>query len=285
MKQSGIYLIQNVKNGKGYVGSSLDIASRWRGHKRELNKNIHHNEYLQYSYNKYGKENFIFSILELVEDTSLLTFKEHYWIEKLNTLNPTGYNACMPNKDHPNGIGEHSEKTKETLRRRRFEQMFGEVNEEEYIKWRQKLIDRKDRIAIYRKNKSRVLVFNKDSGELLHIFNSAKETSETLNIKVKKIIAVLNEEVTDRKTGKKMRSYKGYRFVYENAYKPGMEKVSGYKIQKIPIKMYNEIGELVGEFYNARHAADFIGCRPGTISGALSEKSKLKNGYTVTKDK
>ena len=64
-----------------------------------------------------------------------------------------------------------------------------------------------------------------------------------------------------------------------------MEKVSGYKIQKIPIKMYNEIGELVGEFYNARHAADFIGCRPGTISGALSEKSKLKNGYTVTKDK
>jgi group I intron endonuclease len=284
MKRSGIYLIQNIKNGKGYVGSSLDIDSRWRTHRRTLNNNTHHNEYLQRSYNKYGRENFMYSILEIVEDTNNLTNKEHEWIEKLNTISPTGYNACMPNKDHPSGIGEHSEETKETLRRRRFEQMFNELSEEDYIKWKQKLIDRKNRIITCKKNKSKILVFNKNSGELLHTFNTVKETAEFLNIKAKKIVAVLNEEVTDKKSGKKIRSYKGYKFVYENTYKPGMEKVSGYKIQKIPIRIYNEIGELVGEFYNAKHAAEFVGCKTGTISAAISLKTKLKNGYIVTKN-
>lgn len=285
MKQSGIYLIQNIKNGKGYVGSSLDIASRWRGHRRELNKNIHHNEYLQRSYNKYGKENFIFSILELVEDTSLLTLREHYWIEKLNTISPTGYNACMPNKDHPNGVGEHSEKTKETLRKKRFISIFGEYNEEEYLKWKQMLIDRANRIKLTRKNNSRVLVFNKDTGEHLYTFNNVKETAEALQLNSKKIVNVLNTAIKSYKTGKKTRSYKGYKFVYENNFKEGCEKVSEYHIQKHLIKMYNENGELVGEFYNARHAADFIGCRPGTISSAISVGNKLRNGYTVTKDK
>lgn len=283
--KSGIYKIENLINGKIYVGKTLHLNKRFKEHLWELKKGNHFNEYLQNSWNKYGEENFKFCILEEVSNKDLLYEKELEWILRLKANDSTyGYNSCLPNKDNC-GVGEHSEKTKETLRRRRFEQMFGEVNEEDYIKWRQELIDRKDRIAIYRKSKSRVLVFNKDTGELLHTFNTVKETAEILSIKAKKIIAVLNEEVTDGKSGKKMRSYKGYKFVYENAYKLGMEKVSGYKIQKIPIKMYNEIGELVGEFYNARHAADFIGCKPGTISSAISVGNKLRNGYTVTKDK
>src|SRR5574343_389768 len=63
-KISGIYKIVNKVNGKHYVGSSNDIICRWKGHLNNLEKSKHDNKYLQYSYNKYGRDNFDFIIIE-----------------------------------------------------------------------------------------------------------------------------------------------------------------------------------------------------------------------------
>lgn len=283
--KSGIYKIENLINGKIYVGKTLHLNKRFKEHLWELKKGKHFNEYLQNSWNKYGEENFKFSILEEVSNKDILYEKELEWILRLKANDSKyGYNSCLPNKDN-GGVGEHSEKSKELMRKKRFISIFGEYNEEEYLKWKQMLIDRANRIKLTRKNNSRVLVFNKDTGEHLYTFNNVKETAEALQLNSKKIVNVLNTAINSYKTGKKTRSYKGYKFVYKNNFKEGCEKVSEYHIQKHLIKMYNENGELVGEFYNARHAADFIGCRPGTISSAISVGNKLRNGYTVTKDK
>lgn len=76
----GIYCIKNTINNLLYIGSSKNIKSRFYDHKSCLKANRHPNHYLQNSYNKYGKENFEFVILELVEDEKNLIQKEQYYI-------------------------------------------------------------------------------------------------------------------------------------------------------------------------------------------------------------
>jgi group I intron endonuclease len=68
----GIYVITNIINGKFYIGSSKDIYCRWNKHKRDLNKNKHHNIHLQNSWNKNGEKNFEFDILEEINNDILL---------------------------------------------------------------------------------------------------------------------------------------------------------------------------------------------------------------------
>jgi group I intron endonuclease len=79
---SGIYKITNKKNGKIYVGSSLNIYKRWWYHAERLNNNTHTNPHLQASWNKYGGNNFCFSIIEIVNADNLLE-REQYWIDVL----------------------------------------------------------------------------------------------------------------------------------------------------------------------------------------------------------
>ena len=54
---SGIYCIENIINNKKYIGQSKHINERWLKHISELNHGYHHNDYLQKSWNKYGKDN------------------------------------------------------------------------------------------------------------------------------------------------------------------------------------------------------------------------------------
>lgn len=61
-----VYKIVNSINNKIYIGSTSDFSKRRVTHFRELQKNIHHNSYLQRSYNKYGKDKFIIDIIEKI---------------------------------------------------------------------------------------------------------------------------------------------------------------------------------------------------------------------------
>ena len=89
---TGIYLIRNKINNKVYIGQSRNIKQRWSRHKCDLNKGIHGNKHLQKSYNKYGKENFEFKIVELCDEAELDSL-EVYWIKKFDSVNYTkGYN-------------------------------------------------------------------------------------------------------------------------------------------------------------------------------------------------
>ena len=86
----GIYKIKNLINDKVYIGQSVDVEKRWSTHKAELKNNYHHNIHLQNAWNKYGEENFEFSIIEECY-TNQLNQREIYWIAKFNSCE-TGYN-------------------------------------------------------------------------------------------------------------------------------------------------------------------------------------------------
>lgn len=82
MKQTGIYKIENLINGKVYIGQSVDINSRITTHKSNANNpkiGKAHDLYIYAAIRKHGIENFDFSIVELC-DKSELNEKERYWI-------------------------------------------------------------------------------------------------------------------------------------------------------------------------------------------------------------
>lgn len=89
-KITGIYKIENISNNKIYVGQSSDIKSRWTHHKSDLNNNRHHNNHLQSAWNKYGENNFKFSIIELCDEVKL-DERERFWIKEYDSYN-SGYN-------------------------------------------------------------------------------------------------------------------------------------------------------------------------------------------------
>lgn len=92
MIKSGIYKITNLTNQMFYIGSSQNLIKRWRDHRSVLNVNTHKNIYLQNAWNKYGKVNFEFEILEIVA-LEFLIEREQHWIDHTKCYNRTiGYN-------------------------------------------------------------------------------------------------------------------------------------------------------------------------------------------------
>lgn len=88
----GIYQIRNLVNGKIYVGSSKEINKRWTKHRIDLRKNCHHSILLQRAWNKYGKENFVFEIMEETDKKSLI-IREQYYLDLLKSYDrKIGYN-------------------------------------------------------------------------------------------------------------------------------------------------------------------------------------------------
>lgn len=133
---SGIYKITNKITNNFYIGSSKDIKARWRKHIRNSsNPNSKEYEYpICRAIRKYGKENFLFEVLEEVntDDPAILIEKEqeHYDLLKpeYNQMRPDFVPTYNPTKEKReerskmySGEGnpffgkKHSEETKKIL--------------------------------------------------------------------------------------------------------------------------------------------------------------------------
>ena len=62
--KTGIYAIRNTVTGERYVGQAVDILSRWRNHRADLERGEAHSPNLQSAWKQYGPEAFVFEILE-----------------------------------------------------------------------------------------------------------------------------------------------------------------------------------------------------------------------------
>jgi group I intron endonuclease len=82
LKSIGIYKIKI--NDKEYIGSSCNIGHRLKHHLWSLENLKHHNRTMQNLYNKYGKEEIYFTIVETCSDDILIEREAYY----ISTINP-----------------------------------------------------------------------------------------------------------------------------------------------------------------------------------------------------
>ncbi len=105
MAKVGVYAITNRINGHKYIGISVDIRKRFHDHIKDLKGNYHKNGHLQKAWNKYGEENFCFSVLEECFKDKLCD-KEVIWVNRLKSFAGFKlYNMCEPGNIMPSQKG------------------------------------------------------------------------------------------------------------------------------------------------------------------------------------
>ena len=145
-KYSGIYIITNTINDKVYVGQAQDLYIRTKHHILD-----ERNPLLKKAFKKYGLDKFTINVLEKCE-IEKLDDREQYWMDYYEVTNrDKGYNIC-PIAGSTRGVKksqeerkqmserasqrigdlnpfygkEHSEETKEKIRKRKLNQKVSE---------------------------------------------------------------------------------------------------------------------------------------------------------------
>lgn len=115
-RKCGVYQIRNLVSGKLYVGSSNNLLFRKRyGHFGPLENNTHENEYLQKSFNIYGKDNFVFEVIEFCKEEEQYE-NEQYWLDKFYDHKKNCYNINPIANKPPSNYGRaHTEETKNKI--------------------------------------------------------------------------------------------------------------------------------------------------------------------------
>lgn len=90
MTGSGIYQILNTVDGKRYIGSAVNMQSRWWMHLCELRANKHGNSKLQRGWNKHGEQAFNFLPILTCAKSMLLNYEQ----QLLDKVKPE-YNICV----------------------------------------------------------------------------------------------------------------------------------------------------------------------------------------------
>ncbi len=88
-----IYKVTNNTNGKSYIGQTIDKLSRRKsGHKCRFKSGKYKNSILYLAFEKFGWENFSWSVIDECGTKEELDRLEKLYIENLNTKSPNGYN-------------------------------------------------------------------------------------------------------------------------------------------------------------------------------------------------
>ena len=114
----GIYKITCTSNGRIYIGSTVfNFYNRWHQHVSALKRKEHHSVTLQRAYDKYGKDAFVYEIIEKLTDDKEVLEREQYYIDLYDSANPKlGFNICKFAGNHKGMT--HSEESKELTRQK-----------------------------------------------------------------------------------------------------------------------------------------------------------------------
>jgi group I intron endonuclease len=112
-----IYRIRNTVSGTFYIGSTINFAKRRWEHTRHLLRGIHTSVILQRSWNKHGRNAFVFEVLEEVADTERLRLIEDIYLMQ-HFDDPLCANFLASAMDSPVANAEVRDKIASSLRTR-----------------------------------------------------------------------------------------------------------------------------------------------------------------------
>lgn len=184
-------MILNLVNNKCYVGSSKNIKSRKYQHTKELRDGVHHNSHLQASWNRYGEDKFLFTVLEKVIDKADLHDRELYWMQVKQSLNREfGYNLGMPKLT--DGMDIRPE-TKLKLQEAAYRQYYGKnnlISFEDFMDGKRakdlKELKGNDHL------KKRIFVFDNKTGERVKEYPSITALIEEMGRGPERVLSKLN---------------------------------------------------------------------------------------------
>lgn len=196
-----IYKIENLVNGKKYIGQTQNYRIRQNAHITKLRRGVHDNDHLQKSFDKYGEENFSIEVLEKCE-IKTLDQREEYWINKYNTTDTSlGYNIKFGgnssrghkmsvlakqhmSENHADFSGENNPMYGTSL--------YDVLNEDQIIKWKTKISKsaKGDKNSFYGKKhsddtKKQISIKNKEYYKTHNNPNLGKHLSDETKLKIK----------------------------------------------------------------------------------------------------
>ena len=106
--RAGIFQIKNIKNEKVFIKGSMNLETM-KGQQFQLEHNSHINKLLQQEWNKFGKESFVFEVLEVLEQEKDVYFDakdalrklEEKWLDQLQPFGERGYHQLKKTHSHP----------------------------------------------------------------------------------------------------------------------------------------------------------------------------------------
>lgn len=239
----GIYMITNYVNNKRYIGSSKNIAQRLWTHRSNLRHNRHSNEHLQNAWNKYGEENFNFTVLEKCKIENQYEREQFY----VDLLKPE-YNICIEIVKNP---------------------PINLTSRQKHSETRKKLIASG---IIPLTNNKPVYVYYKD-GSFIGTWPSIRKAANALNIHYDGACRVIQ--------GKDYQT-KGYRFFTEKQNdivpfeKPSNKGKDGKSKEYIVTN-----GVEIMKFYGRKRVAAYFGLKTTSISQYIKKKMKIKGKYMI----
>lgn len=111
MPKGGVYAIQNLENGRMYVGSSNNITRRWHEHRSMLYRHDHVCYALQAEWDLYGQDAFVFVVLALSEMQPARIVLEQHFID----TSASPYNTNERAGSGPKAGYSHSDATRHLI--------------------------------------------------------------------------------------------------------------------------------------------------------------------------
>lgn len=257
MKIGLIYKL-SFKNSRYFLyGSSINFVGRKAQYKYDLSKGKYKNTHLQRVYNKYGKENMVFEIVQDNIPEDILRIVENIWI---------GAN-CAKSYDHKGGMNiADAEKrivSEQTRKKMSLNMKIIMKNDPERAKLMNKNSVKtrtKPIIAIYKSGK-------------VEKYNSTKQILDMLKISYSSIVnGVRNKNSTCRNEIK---------FMYEDEYDNNIDHSYLFvHSRSIPVIQYDLQGNFIKEWKSSKDAGLKLNINNTTISMCcMNKKYKSAGGF------
>lgn len=282
----GIYKIENLINGKIYIGKSVDIEKRFRTHINDsFNKNKpEYNHLIHKAIRKYKVENFSFDIIEECDENELNS-REMYWIHIYDCCvldgRNKGYNMTRGGEGSSSidiykvyELWDEGLSVTEIADKLHNDQHAVSIRIKEYGNYTQEELNKRH-YGLIAKSKQKEICQYDLMGNFINQYNSVTEASEKTGIGYRTICSNIQGKTS---------SAGGFQWRYKGDPPPDMYNVKGNGY-KTPIVQLDLEYNFIDEFDSLKDAAKAIGLTSSsTLSYAIKHpKSIIKGSHWMTK--